>query len=283
MPEHTRQGAGEVRDTLPEELRDLLDRFRATAAERGLPPENVERWLRTARRGAMLYPEADGPVVGRFGGPLMLPPGMPAPGTSDTDDPVAHQLIATIDLAAIPEGATDLPLPSDGHLLLFAVPELGLEVELAGSAVYLPAGVPVEERRQDLDYEPYEYDSPEDLDADLRGHGELRLARAVSLPLHSGYHDLHFRSDLARVWDEAAAELRPARHVPLQIGGNAADHEGWGDPVRGSATVLEGPEDWVLLAQWEGLPMATVYWTMPRQDLAELRFDRVLVQMYANP
>lgn len=292
MPEHTTQEADEVRDTLPDELRDTLDRFRATAAERGLPAENVERWLRTARRSAMLYPEADGPVVGRLGGPLMLPPGMPVPGTSDPEDPVAHQLIATIDLAAIPEGTTDLPLPSDGHLLLFAVPELALEVELAGSAVHLPAGTPVEERRQDLDYELYEYDSPEDLDADLRGHGELRLARAVSLPLHGGYHDLHFRSDLARAWDEAAAVMRPARHVPLQIGGNAADHEGWGDPVRGSATALEdeegapdapGPEDWVLLAQWEGLPMATVYWTMPRQDLAEPRFDRVLVQMYANP
>ncbi|NUT46248.1 MAG: DUF1963 domain-containing protein [Saccharothrix sp.] len=262
--------------TLPEDLRDKLHRFRATAAVRGLSTRNVERWLRTALPGAMMSPKADGPVVGRLGSPLMLPPDR---------DRVDGQLIATIDLAAIPEGATDLPLPPDGHLLLFADAEL--EDVLTGGAVHVPAGTPVEERPQDLDYQPYEHDTPEDLDADLRDHGELRLARDVSLVLHQEFHEGEVGSAVNAAWDEAVAGIRSLAHVPLQIGGNASDHEGWGDPVLGSASALDEEvdprEDWVLLAQWEGLPMATVYWTIPRQDLADRRFDRVVVQMYANP
>ncbi|WP_223190643.1 DUF1963 domain-containing protein [Nonomuraea terrae] len=58
----------------------------------------------------------DGPVVGHFGGPLMLP--------ADVTDPRRGQhLIASIDLAALPEDATGLPLPPDGRLLLFAHPD----------------------------------------------------------------------------------------------------------------------------------------------------------------
>ncbi|WP_345588570.1 hypothetical protein [Streptomyces marokkonensis] len=43
------------------------------------------------------------------------------------------------------------------------------------------------------------------------------------------------------------------------------------------------PDDWLLLAQWVGFPMSILYWTMPRQDLEALRFDRVTVLMDANP
>ncbi|MEO3927846.1 hypothetical protein ABGB07_28845 [Micromonosporaceae bacterium B7E4] len=240
-PDHAVRMAARVlvaqpEDALPEELRNKLDRFRAAAVARGLPAEDVERWLRTARRSATLSPDADGPVVGRFGGPLLLPLDVPVPETSfesmGRQYRFDHQLIATIDLAAIPEGATDLPLPSDGHLLLFAVAEL--ENVLSGSAVYLPAGTPVEERQQNLDYEPYAYDTPEDLDAALRSRGELRLAREASLAPSEKYRDDQYRSALAQAWDEAVAEIWPPAHVPLQIGGNATDHEGWGDPVLGS-------------------------------------------------
>ncbi|MGW1025411.1 hypothetical protein ACWD4J_17175 [Streptomyces sp. NPDC002577] len=52
--------------------------------------------------------------MGRFGGRLLLP--------ADTPDP-AHPFVASIDLAALPADATDLPLPPDGRLLLFAFPE----------------------------------------------------------------------------------------------------------------------------------------------------------------
>ncbi|MFC8003761.1 hypothetical protein ACFUCH_11600 [Streptomyces olivaceus] len=43
------------------------------------------------------------------------------------------------------------------------------------------------------------------------------------------------------------------------------------------------PDDWVLLAQWYGFPGGIVFWTIRRQDLVERRFDRVEVQMHANP
>lgn len=40
----------------------------------------------------------------------------------------------------------------------------------------------MEERESSPDYEIYEYGSPEELDAESRGVGELRLAPGVSLP-----------------------------------------------------------------------------------------------------
>ncbi|WP_207211729.1 hypothetical protein [Promicromonospora panici] len=265
-------------EPLTAELHATLDRFRAAAAARDIPSGTVDQWLSTARPCVVLSPDGDGPVVGRLGGPVLLPP--------DAPDPEDH-LILTLDLAAFPQGVSSLPLPSDGHLLLLATPEL--ERVLDGGVVYVPAGVAVEERKVELDYEPYAYDSPEDLDAELRGQPELRLERAVSLDAHHPYVGLALgrpggleRND---AWAGAINDTWPT-FVPWQIGGTARDHEGWGDPVLGSAAELDWavePADWVLLAQWEGFPMATVYWTIPRQDLAALRFDRVLVQMYANP
>ncbi|MFE0818658.1 hypothetical protein ACFW40_15315 [Streptomyces sp. NPDC058807] len=49
------------------------------------------------------------------------------------------------------------------------------------------------------------------------------------------------------------------------------------------ALLVTDPDDWVLLAQWVGFPMSILYWTITRQDLAARRFDRVAVQVHANP
>jgi hypothetical protein len=73
-----------------------------------------------------------------------------------------------------------------------------------------------------------------------------------------------------------------------QLGGHAADFDGYGDPVAAAAYAAAGdqgtdPDDRVLLAQWVGFPMSILYWTITRQDLAARRFDRVTVQMHANP
>ncbi|MFE2193043.1 hypothetical protein ACFXAQ_19740 [Streptomyces olivaceus] len=75
-----------------------------------------------------------------------------------------------------------------------------------------------------------------------------------------------------------------------QLGGHAANFDDYGDPVAGSAHPEDDdhdrdshPDDWVLLAQWCGFPGGIVFWTIRRQDLAERRFDRVEVQMHANP
>ncbi|MDW5327034.1 hypothetical protein [Plantactinospora sp. KLBMP9567] len=105
------------------------------------------------------------------------------------------------------------------------------------------------QRQQNLDYEPYAYDTPEDPDAALRSRGELRLARDVSLAPNEKYRDApnakyrdapnakyrdapnekyrdapnekyrddQYRSVLARAWDESVAEIRPPAYVPLQI------------------------------------------------------------------
>ncbi|WP_423464716.1 DUF1963 domain-containing protein [Promicromonospora sp. MS192] len=285
-----RVGAG----VLPGSVRHLpagtlwwLDRFREQAIDRGVPAADVDRWLGLARPTLRTAPDGDGPAVGRLGTPLMLPPDVPTPATvygPDRSD--EYQLIVTLDLAAIPPGATDLPLPPGGHVLLFANVELD-DVVLPGGAVYVPAGAPVEAREAAPDYEPYEFDSPADLDATLRRTGDLRLVPGVSLPtcpLDAESVAGHpWASVLQEVWSEQSDG-----GGEWQLGGHAYDFDGYGDPARASAHESSGehrsrPEDWVVLAQWIGVPMGVLYWTITRQDLEAERFDRVLVQMYANP
>ncbi|MFF4402926.1 hypothetical protein [Streptomyces sp. NPDC001480] len=89
------------------EMRDRLSPFRCKAIARGTPAGDVERWLAAARSCATLARDGDGPVVGRFGGPLLLP--------ADVPDS-ALPFVASIDLGVLPADATDLPLPPDGHL-----------------------------------------------------------------------------------------------------------------------------------------------------------------------
>ncbi|MFE1470391.1 DUF1963 domain-containing protein [Nocardiopsis dassonvillei] len=274
---------------LPASVLSWLDRFREQALDKGVPADDVDRWLGLARPKLRTARDGGGTVVGRLGSPLMLPPDAPTPGTVWDDDPGNrddHQLIATLDLAAIPPEATDIPLPPDGHLLLFANVELD-EFVIPGGAAYVPAGTPVEERESSPSYEPYEYDSPEALDEELRRTGDLRLVPGVGLPscpVEDGDLALHPHAEtLQEVWSE-----QTDGGGEWQIGGYAADFDGYGDPARASAFPEEGeqwssPEDWVLLAQWVGVPMGILYWTITREDLKARRFDRVVVQMYSNP
>ncbi|MFE6390069.1 DUF1963 domain-containing protein [Nocardiopsis dassonvillei] len=274
---------------LPASVLWWLDRFREQALDKGVPAADVDRWLGLARPKLRTARDGGGPVVGRLGTPLMLPPDAPTPGTvwdGDPDNRDDHQLIATLDLAAIPPEATDIPLPPDGHLLLFANVELD-EFVIPGGAAYVPAGTPVEERESSPSYEPYEYDSPEDLDEELRRTGDLRLVPGVGLPscpVEDETLAQHPHAEtLQEVWSEQTDE-----GGEWQIGGYAADFDGYGDPARASAFPDEGeqwssPEDWVLLAQWVGVPMGILYWTITREDLKARRFDRVVVQMYSNP
>lgn len=273
--------------TLPASTLWWLDRFREQARERGVPADDVDRWLGLARPALRTAPDGGGPVVGRLGSPLLLPPDVPTPATVfEPDYRNEYQLIVTLDLAAIPPGATDLPLPPDGQVLLFANVELEDEL-LAGGAVYVPAGTPVEEREASVDYEAYGYDSPEDLDESLRRSPDLRLVPGVSLPscpLDAATRAAHPHAEtLQAVWSEQSDE-----GGEWQLGGHAYDFDGMGDPARESADEEPGenfsrPEDWVVLAQWVGVPMGILYWTINRRDLEVRRFDRVVVQMYANP
>lgn len=279
---------------LPASVRNLpastlwwLDRFREQARERGVPAGDVDRWLGLARPALRTAPDGGGPVVGRLGSPLLLPPDVPTPATMfEPDYRNEYQLIVTLDLAAVPPDATDLPLPPDGHVLLFANVELEDEL-LPGGAVYVPVGTPVEERENSVEYEAYGYDSPEDLDESLRRSPDLRLVPGVSLPscpLDDETSAAHPHADtLQEVWSEQSDE-----GGEWQLGGHAYDFDGMGDPARESADQEPGenfsrPEDWVVLAQWVGVPMGILYWTINRRDLEVRRFDRVVVQMYANP
>ncbi|GAB2482994.1 hypothetical protein GCM10027063_26390 [Promicromonospora xylanilytica] len=273
--------------TLPAPTLWWLDRFREQALDRGVPADDVDRWLGLARPTLRTAPGGGGPVVGRLGSPLMLPPETHTAATAyGPDRPHEHQLIATLDLAAVPPGATDLPFPDDGHVLLFADIDLDATM-LAGGAVYVPAGAPVEEREVTLDYEPYEYDSPEDLDADLRRTGDLRLVPGVSLPSCPLGDEDRARHPHAQALQDVWSEQTDGGGE-WQLGGHAYDFDGYGDPARASAVQEPGenyshPEDWAVLAQWVGVPMGILYWTITRQDLAARRFDRVVVQLYANP
>ena len=287
------------------ELLGRLQPFRDEALEQGLPPADVERWIAAARPSGTLVTSGDGPVVGRFGGPLMLP--------ADAPDPW-FPLLATLDCAGLPEEVTGLPLPPDGHLLLFGFPEMTSYSASAGEVVYIPAGTPVEERT--VKY-PCVYD-----EATLRIHeqfpqDQLRLSADVSLPYHflipalePPYDDAPLpghphAGELAESWLEASGDITV--DGPLHIGGYAFHENTEADPViaaahdavrwrrfraaqsgePGDGGDLPAPEDWVLLAQWDiglnGREGSTLHWVIPRQDLAERRFDRSHVSFFWNP
>jgi hypothetical protein len=274
-----------------EELRDRLTPFRDEALARGIPADDVERWTTLARPCATLTLDGDGPVVGRFGGPLLLP--------ADAPDP-AHPFVASIDLAALPADATDLPLPPDGHLLLFAELEHEYDPAERGSAVHVAAGTAVVER-EGKDTGDAEY--PE---------GPLRLRIDVSLPHHhaveapggSKYGPLpgHPRTEeLVEAWESTHDDIAPWGAV--QIGGYAAEEAMFTDPVadavsdavnsvaegRWAGPVSDDPADWVLLADWDagvdvaGWEGAVVHWVIQREDLVARRFDRVFTTFFWNP
>lgn len=232
-----------------------MDPFRDLARDRDIPPDEVERWLDKILRPCVNLgagEPTDGPVVGRFGGLPSLPEGEPLP-----DLP----FLASVDLAAIPPGATDLPLPKDGTLLFFA--ETSELAPLRGRdwsrLFYVPAGTPVSER------------GPEDGRASkVHTAHDLRLAIDPSLPNHGHLYDDGFEhgDELGEVWWDISDEVQTDGWV--QIGGYP-----WvwnNDPVH---EYDHGPGDWALLAEFgaddEGL-LGTVHWVIRRDDLAVGRF-----------
>ncbi|MBB5958209.1 hypothetical protein FHS29_004817 [Saccharothrix tamanrassetensis] len=274
---------------------DRLAPFREEALKRGIPATDVERWIGIARPCATLASSGDGPVVGRFGGPVLLP--------ADASDPWFPH-VATLDCAALPPEATDLALPSDGHLLLFAFPDISDSGPGSmGTAAYVPAGAAVEERARN----PYFYGEIPDYHriTDAFPEGPLRLTVNVSLPYHGAVEipedpylaplPGHPHSEQLRdVWLEVCGDI--ATNGPLQVGGYALEECIDVDPVVSASSLLDesdggtGAEqwgDWVLLADWytdiRGLEGATVHWVIRREDLAAQRFDRVCTSVDWNP
>ncbi|MFD9700175.1 DUF1963 domain-containing protein [Lentzea sp. NPDC059081] len=279
-------------------LRERLRVFREKAAARGFSTEEIERWAAVARPSVRLELRGDGPVVGRFGGPLLLPPDVPDQ---------KHPFVASLDLAALPAAAAGLPLPDDGHLLLFAFPEDDNCDARAGSAVYVPAGTPVVERDKHFSWWSTVDEYRERIEQ--YPQGELRATPDVTLP---GYCDESYPADWWEPeWPPHSAELLElVRELvedepdwgAIQLGGYA-DEEGIGgeDPLESVIEavvhsieqhgvpddVSRDPADWVLLADWhtdvEGWEGATVHWGVQREDLVARRFDRVFVTRYWNP
>jgi hypothetical protein len=268
----------------------ILEQFRADALARDIPSSDVERWTDLVRPCALLTESDDGPVVGRFGGPVSLPAGAPDP---------QYPLIATIDLAALPAGVTDLPLPSGGTLLLFGFPE----EDGMGEVMYVPAGAAVEERAQYPEWFPPDEDEYAGVYAELP-RGDLHLTADVSLP-YVGYVELprppwteplpgHPHSEaLASVWEDQWGG------APLLIGGYGTDYNG-GDACRAAATsaalasraghrpgeTSDKAEDWVLLAEAQvDRPGAGagIFWAIERDDLVAQRFDRAYTVVDWNP
>ncbi|WP_159007217.1 DUF1963 domain-containing protein [Streptomyces sp. NRRL S-813] len=235
-----------------------MEPFRDEALRLGIPQDEVERWLGTiVRPCASLVPgkPTDGPVAGRLGG---LPP-MPE------DEPVPNlPFLASVDLAAIPPGATDLPLPKEGTLLFFA--ETSENAPYGDDRdwsrlVYVPAGRPVAERGPGGERPPKVYPG-----------GDLRVVIDPSLPNRGDHIEGFPHSDeLGEVWWDTYYEMQTGGLV--QIGGYPWVENN--DPV---LDIGHGPGDWVLLAEIgsavvEG-DMGRVYWVIRRDDLAAGRFTQ---------
>jgi hypothetical protein len=191
----------------------------------------------------------------------------------------------------------------------------------AGEVVYIPAGTPVEERTTRYPCVHGAQDWVFDNRAQLRLYeqfpqDELRLAADVCLPYHfvvelpGPPYDAplpgHPRSwELAEAWTDTCGDI--VVDGPLHIGGYASHECTEVDPVEAAAQdaaeayrqraarsdgpgddpELPAPEDWILLAQWDcgltGREGSTLHWVIPRQDLAERRFDRAHVSFFWNP
>ncbi|MER7077248.1 protein of unknown function [Saccharopolyspora kobensis] len=244
-------------------------RFRAEAAARGIPAAEVEAYIRTARTAIYLAADGPGPKVALTGGNPPLPEGAPAPKAA---------FVAAVDCAALPLGATDLPLPTEGRLLFFADPAPGTGAVVADAVRYLPAGQP----------------ATEDLATPDDGLSTYRRARLDfcfhqwSWPWHEEDDDEESQrvAELESAWSHAVG-WRPRWR--FQLGGEPILFN-W-DPVEAAQEDVPLPaadgDEWALLATWRGdddcdeLEAGLFHWVIRRADLAALRFDRVYVYVDA--
>ncbi|MDX3638520.1 DUF1963 domain-containing protein [Streptomyces sp. MB09-02B] len=232
-----------------------MDPFREEARGRGVPEDEIERWLGTVRPCVTLTPVGqapfDGAVAGRLGGLPPMAEGEPVP-----DLP----FLASVDLAAVPSGSTDLPLPQDGTLLFFADTEEPWDGDDWYRLVYVPVGTPVSERAPGGDWPPQ-----------VLPVQDLRLSLDPSLPNRaSGTEEFPHGDELGSVWWKTSGEMQT--DGPVQWGGcpwvwNA-------DPLTEHD---HGPGDRVLLAEVGGEDvtegeLGIDHWVIRRDDLSAGRF-----------
>ncbi|SFR03771.1 protein of unknown function [Lentzea waywayandensis] len=270
----------------------ILDQIRTEALVRGIPEPDVERWMELVRPSALLTLDGDGPVVGRFGGPIMLP--------ADVETQ-QYPLVATFDCAALPREATDLPLPSDGRLLFFGYPE----EHGMGEVVYVPEGAAVVER--ELDPESYPACSEDFAENhDEFPQGDIHLTIDVSLPFVGtvgapppvylvpmpGHPHAEALAEVwADQWGGAALVLggygtdcngSDATEIAVLCAAAEAKAQRW----PGGGTPSSDAGDWVLLLEFNVYRSgggAAIFWVIQREDLIAQRFDRTQVLVDWNP
>lgn len=271
------------------QLIGYLSEFRDNARKKGVPAADVERWIDVAARPcAELSPGGDGPVVGYFGGPLLLPPDMPDP---------RYPFFASLDCAALPAGATDLPLPGDGRLLLFAFAYDPYGNGGGGQAMYIPAGASVEERTVRYQSTHLTESHAEDARKIVEQYpqGDMHLTFNFSLPPYASpdipdyfcntlFREHPYAQELSAEWH--AIQWR-SLHGMLRLGGYAWDDGAGGAQfTRERSTGKEGNE-WVLLADWNtvitGVEGLIVHWPIRWPDLTARRFDEVDAVIAWNP
>lgn len=244
------------------------DRFRALAADSGLPSEAVEEWIRGVLPAGYLSEGGDGPLVARMGGDPLLPTDAPTPS-----DP----FVADVDLAALPPGATNLPLPADGRLLFFASPDVGgAQGVRPDTVLYVPAGTPTVVRPLDEAWrKPYQ---PRELRTFWQAPA-VREPESFALETwgeEADEEEFELAEQLDDAWG-AAGENRPV--WVLQLGGHPVYPQN--DPVHHARYSDESVDDWTLLATWRcgddvtELDSGIAHWVIRRRDLDERRFDRV--------
>jgi hypothetical protein len=241
---------------------DQLQPFREAALQRGIPADEVERWIGTARPGITMVPgPGPGPrVAGQLGGHPLLPDGVPHPDLS---------FAGSLDCAAVPPGATDLDLPPDGSLLYFAEPDLTASPDEA-ALIYVPAGTPITERH------------PSTEDVVVFPRSEAHLVIDLGLPKRAeDSAAFPHAGALANVWWDIGHEMARG-DGPLQIGGVPWMEQE--DPFEMAACQPgDRPENWALIGAWapegegeyEGYFIGELQILIRREDLAARRFDRL--------
>ncbi|MBO8198505.1 DUF1963 domain-containing protein [Streptomyces smyrnaeus] len=246
---------------------DRVNRFRAEAASRGLPTDEVDTWIRRALPGVYWASGGDGPVSARLGGAPLLP--------VDAPDP-SFPFVASVDCALLPPGAAGLPLPSDGHLLFFADPDPGFTGPVSDAVRHVSAHTPTA-ARADTGHEPF---APQEM---------CTTWHHLSPPDPESFAEARWEEPDDEQY-ELADELQSAwTHVggswpvwTFALGGHPIVIND--DPLvlaRDSEPEAEDADEWVLLATWRcdadvaELDLGVISWLIRRQDLASLRFDRV--------
>lgn len=270
-------------------------------AHEHLPSDVAERWLGLLRPGIRLAPAGgDEAVVGQLGGEPRLPDDVEWP---EWEGHGPLSFVASVDCAALPPAALDVPFPPAGTLAFFyfdgqlddgeAVVDVADVPSRAGArVVYVPAGVPAVRR-----------DTPDELDAHPHVPLAARVEPTAAEPTHPRVqrvfapdaepfqdyeHPVCAEEFVDALWEYEADAGHRLGGTPQSVQGpvelevaRAALGPGvdWDDP-----RLPAEMDEWVLLAQFDSDETADMmwgddgclYWLIRPSDLAELRFDRAL-------